>query len=132
MPTSKVLFVDDDRLVREAFVFAHEDYFSLVLADGGKQALQILKKDKAIGVVVIDIRMPVMGGLELAKLIREAWPERKIIIHTANVSITNVVESINQIHVDGFLEKVAEGEDAMEKVRTLISLRLREYEQGAR
>lgn len=132
MSTSKVLFVDDDQLVRESFGFAHEDYFNIVMAEGGQQALKVLKKDKSIGVAVIDIRMPIMGGLELAQLIRETWPQKKIIIHTANMSITNVMESINQANVDGFIEKVAEDEDALEKTRTLISLRLREYEQAAR
>jgi DNA-binding NtrC family response regulator len=128
MPTTKVLFVDDDEQVRESFEFAHSPYFNIVLADGGKQALGILGKDSNIGVAVVDIRMPKMDGIELAQIIRESWPDIKIIIHTANMSISSVVKSINLAQVDGFLEKVAHDEDALDKVRTVISLRLREYE----
>jgi DNA-binding NarL/FixJ family response regulator len=72
--------------------------------------------------------MPKMDGIELAQIIRESWPDIKIIIHTANMSISSVVKSINLAQVDGFLEKVAHDEDALDKVRTVISLRLREYE----
>lgn len=132
MSSTKVLFVDDDQLVRESFHFAHEDFFNVLLADGGASAIRLLGKDRTIGVVVIDIRMPKMGGLELAQLVRERWPEKKLIIHTANMSIDNVTDSINRARVDGFLEKVAADEDSLEKVRTLISLRLREYEQDRR
>ena len=89
LPT--VLFVDDDRIVRRVIARHCQSYapqFSLLLAADGRQALEILRSTP-VALVVTDIQMPVMDGLELTARLSEAYPDIPVIIQTAYGSAEN-------------------------------------------
>jgi len=127
---SKILFVDDERCVRDAFVLAHDDDFDIVTAAGAVEALRLLELKNTVAVVVTDYKMPRLNGIELARIIRRQYPEKRIILHTACLSISNVEEWTRDIRVDAFLDKVDPDPGAIGKVRTVIKSSLREYKKN--
>ncbi|AZO94695.1 response regulator [Halocella sp. SP3-1] len=79
----KIMIVEDEELIRKGIVKSvnwHELGFEVVAeAANGKEALKKMDLDRP-DVVVTDIRMPVMDGLDLAKIIKNRYPEIQIII----------------------------------------------------
>ncbi|QWR76165.1 response regulator [Candidatus Magnetomonas plexicatena] len=71
MSGRRVLLVDDDELVREMVsFFLTESGFDVTTAEGGNDALDIIDKGSFFDVVVSDINMPEMSGLELAQEVK--------------------------------------------------------------
>lgn len=74
--TPRILFVDDSRLIRFAGQRFLSQQFDVVLAENGHQAWQVLQQDESIQVVITDLMMPEVDGLELIRRIRDAELER--------------------------------------------------------
>jgi CheY-like chemotaxis protein len=81
----KVLIVDDDPFIRDVLVAVLEgaDY-SVETAESGEQALAAFNGDRAIGLVISDMNMPGMNGLELMGKIRDAGSDLPVIILTGD------------------------------------------------
>lgn len=78
----KILIVDDDTLVLEGLRILLEDSYSLVDATSGAQSIELVQADHSIAVVVMDIKMPQIDGIETARRLREIAPDIPIIFHT--------------------------------------------------
>ena len=80
----KILIVDDQQLVRESLQIvlnAQDNFHVTSIAENGYLALQAIKKEKP-DIVLMDIRMPQLDGVKTTKIIKEKYPEIKIIILT--------------------------------------------------
>ena len=78
-----ILCVDDDPLVLINTVAMLEDIGHTVLAaSSGRQALNFLREDNSIDLVITDQIMPGMTGVELAAVIRTEWPKLSVILAT--------------------------------------------------
>ncbi len=100
----KLLCVEDEPDVAEWFLRHFTKIIPNVLvANDGEEALEIFKKESP-DIVITDIIMPSMSGLELAKAVKELNPKTKIIVVTAYGSSEYLMEAI-EIGVDRFLTK---------------------------
>ena len=70
----KILIVDDEKDNIDGFLGAFGDQFVLLTATSGKDALELIQQDKAIGVVVTDQRMAGMTGVELLATVKVLAP----------------------------------------------------------
>ncbi len=78
-----ILAVDDDALVLMNTVGMLEDLGHTVFeACSGKEALEILRREDSVDLVVTDQAMPKMTGTELAKVIRSEWPDIPVLLAT--------------------------------------------------
>src|SRR5262249_27003779 len=78
-----ILAVDDDAMVLMTTVAMLEDLGHTVLeANSGHEALEILKREGSIDLVVTDQAMPKMTGTELAKAIKDGWPDIPVLLAT--------------------------------------------------
>ena len=80
----KVLIADDQELIRQSLqiVLSIKEGISVIgTAENGKKVMEVLKKEKP-DVILMDIRMPEMDGVQCTKAIKERYPEVKIIILT--------------------------------------------------
>lgn len=80
----KVLIADDQELIRQSLqiVLSIKEGVSVIgTAENGKKVMEFLKKEKP-DVILMDIRMPEMDGVQCTKAIKERYPEVKIIILT--------------------------------------------------
>lgn len=69
---ARVLFVDDSRLMRFAGKRFLSQHFDVIVAEDGQQAWKLLQQDDSIKVVITDLVMPEVDGIELIRRIREA------------------------------------------------------------
>jgi DNA-binding NarL/FixJ family response regulator len=103
----KVLVVDDHRLFRQGLVSIMKTRPELVEvvgeAAGGKEAIQ-LAQDLRPDVVLLDIYMPDMDGLQTAKLIRQSMPETAIIMLTSSEDDRHLFEAV-RLGAAGYLLK---------------------------
>jgi YesN/AraC family two-component response regulator len=77
-----VLFVDDEELILRSLKIAFlEEHFNQLFATSGQEALEILQKEQ-VHIIVTDIRMPGMDGIELLKIVREKYPHIIKIVFT--------------------------------------------------
>jgi PAS domain S-box-containing protein len=84
-----ILVVDDDSLVLMNTVAMLEDLGHTVFeAWSGKDALEILRREDAIDLVVTDQAMPKMTGTELAKIIRSEWPDIPVLLASGYADIS--------------------------------------------
>jgi DNA-binding NarL/FixJ family response regulator/putative methionine-R-sulfoxide reductase with GAF domain len=89
-----VLVVDDERFFREAISDVLERHgVPFAVAASGEEALD-LAADRAIGVVVLDIELPGMNGLETFRHLRERRPELRVIILSAHTHQEYVLEAL--------------------------------------
>ena len=78
-----ILAVDDDALVLMNTVAMLEDLgHSVFEAYSGKEALELLRQEDSIDLVITDQAMPQMSGTQLAKIIRQDWPDMSILLAT--------------------------------------------------
>ena len=83
-----ILAVDDDALVLLNTAGMLEDLGHIVFqATSGEAALKILRKEGSIDLVITDQAMPKMVGTQLAKIIRNEWPEIPVILATGYAEI---------------------------------------------
>lgn len=84
MKMPKLLFVDDDKNVLDDLeeIFGYAGKYEFFSASSGREALGILQKHN-IDLVITDLRMPEINGLDLAKHIYKNYPSVKVIFITA-------------------------------------------------
>jgi len=112
-----ILLVDDDPPVIEALRRTlHREGYRLFTASSGVQALGILETE-SIDVLVSDLEMPRMNGLELLARVRTQWPEVVRIVLTGGGSLESAITAINQGEVHRYLTKPWSNDQLREMMR---------------
>jgi CheY-like chemotaxis protein len=89
-----VMIVDDEEDIRFSFVDRFEERFRVHTAANGAEALEILCREPDIAVVVTDVRMPVMTGLELIRQTRAFNPDLGFIVVSGQAEAQDVIEAL--------------------------------------
>ena len=101
---AKLLIVDDEAIIRESLRDWLSDVGHQVLtAENGPQALEIIEREKP-GIVIADLVMPGMDGIELLKRAKEISPSIEVIIITAYGSIPTAITAMREGAYD-YIEK---------------------------
>ena len=88
--TAKILVVDDDPLIAMSTVDMLEDLgHTVIRANSGKRALEMLESEPAFDVLMTDHAMPGMTGLELAEIARRKWPNLRVLLATGYADLPN-------------------------------------------
>lgn len=97
MDPLKILVVDDEASVRELLRrgLSQMGHFLVDVASNGLEAIEKIEKD-LFDLVLTDLKMPEMGGIELLKTIKGTRPELTVIIMTAHGSIETAVEAMKK------------------------------------
>ncbi len=120
LQTITLLIVDDERDVREPLAkYLGSVGFNVVTACDGEEALRVLPKND-VSVVLTDVRMPRMSGIELLKEIRRSHPEIDVFVFTAYGTVESAVEAIRAGAVDYVIKPVI-----FEDIRSKIDSHLR-------
>ena len=113
MPNT-ILLVDDDKEFREEFRECFDDY-KMLEASNGKECLDIIRKPNEIDLVVLDVRMPGLNGIDVLKEIKSIDSNTGIIIMTGYGSKDLVVEALRN-HSNDYIEKPMD----VDKTRKII------------
>ena len=106
MKDISVIIVDDHKLFREGIELVLSTFSfvkSIYTAANGKEYLDMLENVKP-NIVLMDINMPIIDGVEATKISKEKYPEIKIIALTMHESVDYYMK-MTEIGVDGFITK---------------------------
>jgi response regulator RpfG family c-di-GMP phosphodiesterase len=101
----KILLVDDEPNLLAALQRALRTKFSIEIAVGGAAGLAMLQNWQEFAVVVSDMRMPGMDGVEFLTKVKEAAPDIVRIMLTGNSDQATAIEAINEGSIFRFLNK---------------------------
>ena len=115
METFSVLLVDDEEeFLRTIIKRLTKRGIEAVGATRGEQALELMAESPR-DVVVLDVKMPGMDGLEVLKRIKDQWPNTEVIMLTGHASVEAAVEGMDGGAFD-YLMKPADFEDLLYKL----------------
>src|SRR5581483_6863446 len=106
----KILFVDDDANVLEGYKRQLRKQFHVETATGGIEALRLLRKSGPYAIIVADMKMPSMNGIELLKHVEKLAPDTVRMMLTGNADQQTAVDAINEGHIFRFLTKPCSSE----------------------
>jgi DNA-binding NtrC family response regulator len=117
-----ILIVDDEEIIRESltFILAKEGY-RVREAPNGRVALDIIREE-GIDLVLTDLEMPEMKGIELLEHTTKVSPETLVVIITAYGSIETAISALRQGAMDYILKPV-EFDELLVKVKRLLAAR---------
>jgi len=118
MAGEKILVVDDTRNIREIFTTAFDEY-NIITASDGKEAMDILGRPNDIDLIVLDVMMPNMSGLELLRQIRRVNKYCKVVIMTGYSSKDIVIEALRS-NADDYIEKPFDVNNVKEMFERLL------------
>ena len=114
-----VLVVDDQADFRELLTFwLQSKGYAVITAEHGKRAIEIIK-EKAPDIMFIDLRMPVMDGIEAIKNIRQFNTDLPIIIISSYVDDPRVKEAVSY-GISGEFFKGADFKDGLSLLETIL------------
>jgi len=103
--THKVLFVDDDPNILAACERALRKQFCLETAQSGQEGLESVQKNGPFAVVVADMNMPSMNGIEFLSKVKERAPDSVRMMLTGNADLQTAVDAVNEGNIFRFLTK---------------------------
>jgi response regulator RpfG family c-di-GMP phosphodiesterase len=116
----KILFVDDEPNVLAAFQRQLHRQFNVATALGPLAGLTLLKNAGDFSVVVADMRMPEMNGVEFLAKVRTLAPDVVRLMLTGNADQTTAIEAINEGHIFRFLNKPCPSEKLVESLEAAL------------
>jgi response regulator RpfG family c-di-GMP phosphodiesterase len=115
--SDKILFVDDEPILLQGYQRLLRKEFQLSTAVGGTAALLLVKQEGPYGVVVSDMRMPEMNGVELLARVRKLAPDTVRIMLTGDSDLGTAIHAVNEGNIFRFLSKPA-NKDTLVKTLT--------------
>jgi DNA-binding NtrC family response regulator len=126
-----ILVVDDEKSMRDSMHMLLKDNYNVHLADSGKVAINIVKKEP-IDLVLLDIRLPEIDGMEVLKIIKGIDDSIEVIMVTAVIMVGKAVEAIRHgaydyitkpFDIEALQEQVAKVMEKRKLLQENISLR---------
>src|SRR6266850_5860387 len=101
---ANLLIVDDEKGIRQLLTLVFERVGHKVrAADGGRNALELIAEEPA-DLIISDVRMPDMGGIELLRATRALLPDVAVVLMTAFASVDSAREAF-KLGADDFIQK---------------------------
>lgn len=117
MTIAKVLLVDDEKPFVDTMIKRlNKREVDIVPAYNGQEALDRLAQDGAIEVVILDIKMPVMDGMEALSKIKSKHPLVEVIMLTGHATVETGIEGMKMGAFD-YLMKPCNADELVEKVQ---------------
>ncbi|MGP0565921.1 response regulator [Nitrospina sp. 32_T5] len=125
MPKGKVLIVDDEKDVRDVLKFhLSEGHYQVIEAENGQEGIDLLNSEdnmSNVGVILCDIRMPKVNGIECIHYIRENAPGIPIVVITGFPDTKMAVDLLKE-GVKDYLVKPVEQEKLVATVDKWVSV----------
>lgn len=107
----RILFVDDEPNLLESYRRMMRSSFAVTTALGGAAALEVLENEGPFTVIVSDIKMPKMDGIEFLSKVRVAYPDTIRMVLTGFADLEMAMKAVNQGDIFRFLTKPCEPDD---------------------
>ncbi|MFS0862678.1 response regulator [Fredinandcohnia sp. 179-A 10B2 NHS] len=120
MSAIKLVIADDQELIRESLsiVLDMDDEIEVVgLAENGAEAVSLCEKISP-NIILMDIHMPEMDGIAATKIIKQRWPNTKVLILTTFQEVHHVIDALT-IGADGYLLKAIHPKDLLAGIKLI-------------
>lgn len=114
----RILFVDDDPKILESFRRMFGRDYDLAIAEGGAAALAVLAAEGPFALVVSDLKMPAMDGIEFLTRVKEAYPDTVRMVLTGYADQQNAIDAINEGYIFRFMVKPCKKEQLEKAIRS--------------
>lgn len=95
-PEPSILVVDDELLIRDLlYDFFTGQGWDIAVAESGQKALNIMRQKK-VDLVLTDIKMPEMDGMDLTVKLRQEYPEVPVVVMTGYPSVESAIQALRQ------------------------------------
>ena len=121
MEKINLLIADDHTMFLQGIVSLLEQESEINIvgkANDGVEALHIIRKE-AIDLIILDISMPEMDGIELSKILKKEYPEIKILVVSTHSNV-KIISRLIRIGVNGYLLKNAEKAELLKAIHSII------------
>ncbi|PLY11469.1 MAG: hypothetical protein C0626_02595 [Arcobacter sp.] len=111
-----ILVVEDSNTDRKILVDVLKKYFPTVLeASDGEEAYEIYKNDKNIDIIISDLNMPKVSGINFLKLVRSSDMNIPFIVTTGKIEAETMIEAIN-LNVNLYITKPVDIRTLLQKI----------------
>lgn len=93
MSKNSLFVIDDDSSIRELFAEALGDDYDLATYEDGQEGMEALEEELP-DVLILDLRLPGKGGLEIMEEVHERWPDLQVIMVTAHQDVESAVQAM--------------------------------------
>jgi len=128
---SKILVIDDEDSIRKLLKISltHKGY-EVVIAEDGEKGIEAFQREKP-HIVLTDIKMPGIDGIEVLKQIKGLYPDTQVIVITGHGDMQSAVEAL-QLDASDFINKPITDDElsiALKRAENILWLKknLREY-----
>jgi len=119
----KILICDDDTMTLRALEFQFKKSgFEILKAGNGRDGQKILEENSDIDVLITDIYMPSIGGLELVTYVRKTLKRNIPIVVLSRVNVEDTILHAFELEADEYMLKPVDLEDILNRVKRLLKL----------
>jgi len=121
MKNTRIIVADSYKLIAEGLrsVLADEVGLDIVgFAKGGEELLKILRNDKMVDLVIMEISMPELDGIDTMRAIKKEFPHIKVLTYSA----LNEIEYINSMRIEGAHGYILKNDDDHELISAIKSI----------
>lgn len=130
MDKYRILVVDDELLIRDLlYDFFTSQGWDIVVAEGGQKAVDYLK-NQLFDIVLTDLKMPDVDGMELTGRIRNLYGDLPVIIMTGYPSLDSAVEAL-RFKVDDYIIKPFNVNQLFKTVKKVVEMKRQEADTQA-
>jgi DNA-binding NtrC family response regulator len=125
---NRILFVDDDSNILDAFKRQLRNQFHIETAEGSKKGLEVIQNNDPFAVIVSDLKMPGMDGNQFLTRVKEISPESTRILLTGYADLSSAIKAINDGNIFRLLTKPCDKKVLIQALNNGIE----EYKKTAR
>ncbi|MCC6810575.1 MAG: response regulator [Deltaproteobacteria bacterium] len=100
-----ILCIDDEPMILKALKRDLSPFARVLTAESAAEGLRIMAEEEEVSVVISDVRMPVMSGVELMQILRSHYPDCVRVLLTGHADVEMTLQAINDGQVYRFLQK---------------------------
>jgi response regulator RpfG family c-di-GMP phosphodiesterase len=120
MELPRILYVDDEVINLELLQLTFMNDFKVLTASSAKEGLRILELNPDIHVLISDLKMPVMNGLDFIKVVKQIDPAKVCMLLTGFMESDVMLEGFNKELIFRYLMKPWEKDHLTETIREAL------------